>query len=94
MHFRFETTGLKTAEEYVKSLRALKVNAYIGGEKVEHPIDHPMVAPHVNAVAKTYELANMPEHQDTMTAISHITGERVHRHCHISLNNEDLVKKL
>lgn len=87
--------ALKTAQQYVDSLRALKLNAYVGGQKITGSVvDHPAVAPHINTVAKTYELAHRPEHQEVMTAISHLTGERVHRYTHIFQNNDDLVKKI
>lgn len=87
--------ALKTAKDYVDSLRALKLNAWVGGEKITGSVaDHPAIAPHINTVAKTYELAHRPEHQDTMTAISHLTGERIHRYTHIFQNNDDLVKKI
>jgi 4-hydroxybutyryl-CoA dehydratase/vinylacetyl-CoA-Delta-isomerase len=86
---------LKTPEEYVASLRALKIRAYVGGELVEGSVvDHPSVAPHVNTVAKTYELAHVPEHQDLMTATSHLTGERIHRYTHIHQGPDDLIKKI
>lgn len=85
---------LKTPSEYVESLRALKIRAYVGGELVESVVDHPAVAPHVNTVAKTYELAHMPEHQDVMTTVSHLTGERIHRYTHIFQSSDDLVKKI
>jgi 4-hydroxybutyryl-CoA dehydratase/vinylacetyl-CoA-Delta-isomerase len=85
---------LKTPEQYVDSLRALKIRAYVGGERVEEPIDHPLVAPHVNNAAQTYTLAHQPEHEDVMTAVSHLTGERVHRFTHVFQSADDLVKKI
>ena len=85
---------LKSPEQYVESLRALKIRAYVGGEQVDSIVDHPAIAPHINTVAKTYELAHMPEHQDVMTTISHLTGERVHRYTHIFRSADDLVKKI
>ena len=85
---------LKTPEQYVDSLRKLKIRAYVGGERVASVVDHPAIAPHINTVAKTYELAHNPAHQDVMTAISHISGERVHRYTHIFQNADDLVKKI
>ncbi len=85
---------LKTAKQYVDSLRALKIRAYIDGERADSVVDHPMVAPHVNAVAKTYELAHVPEHREIMTATSHLTGETVHRYTHIFQGPDDLVKKI
>ena len=85
---------LKTAEQYVDSLRKLKIRAYVGGERVESVVNHAAIAPHINTVAKTYELAHRPEHRDVMTAISHISGERIHRYTHIFQNADDLVKKI
>ncbi|MFN0154127.1 MAG: 4-hydroxyphenylacetate 3-hydroxylase family protein [Gaiella sp.] len=86
--------ALKTPEEYVESLRALRTRAYVGGERIDSVPDHPQTAPHVNTVAKTYELAHMPEHRDVMTAVSHLTGERIHRYTHIFGSPDDLVKKI
>ena len=33
--------ALKTPEEYVESLRALKIRAYVGGERVDSIVDSP-----------------------------------------------------
>lgn len=85
---------LKTPREYVESLRALKISAYIGGERVENVVDHPAVAPHVNTVAKTYQLAHEAEHEAVMTATSHITGRKIHRYTHVFQNSDDLIKKI
>ena len=85
---------LKTPEQYVESLRVLKIRAYVGGERVDSIVDHPSIAPHINTVAKTYELAHVPAHEDVMTAVSHLTGERIHRYTHIFQNADDLVKKI
>jgi len=85
---------LKTPAQYVNSLRALKLRAYVGGERVENVVDHPAIAPHINTVAKTYELAHKPEYQDVMTVKSHLNGERIHRYTHIFQSADDLVKKI
>ena len=42
----------------------------------------------------TYDLAQLPEYQDLMTAISPYTGKRVNRFTHIHQSTEDLVKKV
>ena len=67
---------LKTPAQYVQSLRDLKIRAYVNGERVASIVDHPAIAPHINTVAKTYELAHQSEHRDVMTVESHLTGER------------------
>lgn len=86
--------SLKTPEEYEESLRKLHLKVYLQGELIENPVDHPIIRPSMNSVKKTYELAQMPEYQDLMTATSHLTGERVNRFCHLHQSTNDLVKKV
>lgn len=85
---------INTAQEYKDSLRALKHKVYVFGKQVEDIVNHPIIQPHINAAAMTYELANRPETQDLVTAISHLTGERISRFTHIHQNTQDLVKKV
>ena len=86
--------SLKTPDQYVQSLRNLKIRAYVNGERIDSIVEHPSIAPHINTVAKTYELAHAPEHRDVMTVESHLTGDRIHRYTHIFQNADDLVKKI
>jgi len=51
---------LKTPEEYVQSLRDMPIRAYVGGERVASIVDSPLIAPHINTVAKTYERRTCP----------------------------------
>ena len=85
---------MKTAEEYVQSLRKLKLNVYFFGKKIENPADFPLTKPSQNSVALTYSLAHDPIYSDLMTATSHLTGEKINRFTHIPQKNEDLVKKV
>jgi len=48
---------LRTAKDYIESLRKLKLNLYLLGEKVENWVDNPIIRPSINAVAMTYKLA-------------------------------------
>jgi len=84
---------LKTAQEYEDSLRNLNLVVHMFGKRVENVVDHPIIRPSMAAVAKTYELAHRPEHEDIMTATSHLTGEKINRFTHIHQNVTDLVKK-
>jgi 4-hydroxybutyryl-CoA dehydratase / vinylacetyl-CoA-Delta-isomerase len=84
---------MKTAEEYVESLRKLNLVVYMFGEKVDNVVDHPIIQPSMNAVAKTYELAGRPEFEDIMTVTSHRTGKKINRFTHIHQSVDDLVKK-
>jgi 4-hydroxybutyryl-CoA dehydratase/vinylacetyl-CoA-Delta-isomerase len=85
---------LKTADQYLESLRKLKLKVYFFGEKIENPADFALTKPSQNSVALTYTLAHDPKYADIMTAKSHLTGERINRFTHIPQSNEDLVKKV
>jgi 4-hydroxybutyryl-CoA dehydratase / vinylacetyl-CoA-Delta-isomerase len=85
--------AMMTAEQYEESLRRLNLVVYMFGEKLENVVDNPIIRPSMNAVAKTYELAHLPEHEDIMTATSHITGKKINRFTHIHQNVRDLVRK-
>lgn len=63
------------------------------GKRLDNVVDNPIIRPSMQAVAKTYELAHRPEYEDIMTAISHITRNKINRFTHIHQSIEDLVKK-
>jgi 4-hydroxybutyryl-CoA dehydratase/vinylacetyl-CoA-Delta-isomerase len=86
--------ALKTREQYIESLRQLNLKVYLMGELVENVVDHPIIKPSMNSVAKTYELAWDPEYEDLMTATSSITGKKINRFTHLHQSPEDLVKKV
>ena len=85
--------SLMTAEEYLDSLRKLNLKVYMFGRRIPAPVDDPIIRPSALAVAKTYELAQDPEHEDLMTARSHLSGEKINRFTHIHQNRDDLLKK-
>ncbi len=87
-----KSTGrIVTGVDYIESLRGRNLNVYLFGERVEEPVDHPMIRPSINAVAQTYDLAF--QHPELATAISPFTGERVNRFLHIATSPEDLVNQ-
>ena len=67
---------LMNAEQYEESLRELNLVVYMFGKRLENIVDDPIIRPSMAAVAKTYEMAHRPEHEDIMTATSHITGKK------------------
>lgn len=83
-----------TSKEYEESLRRMNLNVYLMGEKIDNPVDHPMIRPSMRSVAMTYELAQKPEYQEVMTAISNLTGKRINRFCHLHQSTEDLKNKV
>jgi len=84
-----DLTAIQTGEEYIASLRGRDVDVYLFGERVEEPVDHPIIRPSINAVAKTYDLAM--ENPELASAISPFTGERVNRFLHIAQSVDDVV---
>ena len=81
--------SIRSGIEYIESLRGRNLNVYLFGERVEEPVDHPIIRPSINAVAKTYDLAQ--SNPELATAISPFTGERINRFLHIAESPEDLV---
>lgn len=86
--------ALMTGEQYIESIRKMNMQIYMFGEKVENSIDNPILRPSLNSVKATYDLAQMPEYEDLMTATSSITGQKINRFTHIHQSPEDLVKKV
>ena len=86
--------ALMTGEQYIESIRKMNMQVYMFGKKVDCPVDDPILRPSLNSVRRTYDLAQMPEYQDLMTAISPETGKVINRFTHIHRSTGDLVKKV
>ena len=86
--------ALMTGEQYIESIRKMNMEVYMFGKRVECPVDDPILRPSLNSVRMTYDLAQMPEYQELMTAISPYTGKRVNRFTHIHQSTEDLRNKV
>ena len=84
---------IRTAREYRQSIQEMKRKAYLGGKRIENLMENPTIRTIAEANAKVYELAELPEYQDIMTATSHLTGERVSRALHIFQNTKDLLER-
>jgi 4-hydroxybutyryl-CoA dehydratase/vinylacetyl-CoA-Delta-isomerase len=78
-----------TGEDYIESLRGRNLAVYLFGQRIAEPVDHPLMRPSINAVAKTYDLA--VERPDLASALSPFTGERVNRFLHIATSAEEVV---
>jgi len=85
---------LRTAGEYLESLSKLDLKVWMFGEKVQNIVEHPVIRPSINSVAKTYELAQNDAHSDLMTAVSSLNGERINRFSHLHQSADDLVRKV
>ncbi len=78
-----------TGEDYINSLRNRNLKVYLFGELVEEPVDHPMIRPSINALARTYDLAI--EAPELASVISPFTGERISRFLHVVTSTQDMV---
>jgi 4-hydroxybutyryl-CoA dehydratase/vinylacetyl-CoA-Delta-isomerase len=52
-----DTQRISNGAEYLESLRGRDLRVYLLGERVEDPVEHPVIRPSINAMAATYELA-------------------------------------
>ena len=86
--------ALMTGEQYIESIRNMDIQVYMFGKKIENHVDDPILRPSLNSVRMTYDLAQMPEYEDLMTAVSPATGHRINRFTHIHQSAGDLVKKV
>jgi 4-hydroxybutyryl-CoA dehydratase / vinylacetyl-CoA-Delta-isomerase len=86
--------GLKTKEEYIESIRALKPTAYMFGKKLDNIVDNPRLRAGIEATGATYELANMAENLDLMVTNSPLINEPVSRFTLPPACVEDLVARV
>lgn len=86
--------GLKTKEEYIESIRALKPVAYMFGERITNVVDNPRIRAGIEATGATYELANMAENRDLMVTTSPLINEPVSRFTLPPASVEDLVARV
>ncbi|HMK64924.1 MAG TPA: 4-hydroxyphenylacetate 3-hydroxylase N-terminal domain-containing protein, partial [Thermodesulfobacteriota bacterium] len=82
---------MRTKEQYIQGLKRMKRNLYCDGRLIDR--DDELQVACLNTIATTFDEAARPENQELMTAISHLTGERINRFTHIHQNTDDLHKK-
>jgi len=86
--------GLKTKEQYIESIRALKPTAYMFGERVTNIVDNPRLRAGIEATASTYEMAQMKENKDLFITLSPLINEPVNRFTLPPSGIEDLVARV
>ena len=82
---------MRTFEEYLEGLRAMKPNIHMHGEVVRR--DDPRLMLPMNNIKLTFDLAQDPDLQPLITATSHLSGEKISRFCHIHRSQDDLLIK-
>ena len=78
-----------TGADYIESLRGRNLRVFFLGERVAEPVDHPVIRPSINALARTYDLA--VENPDLATAWSKLSNRRVNRFLHVTESIADVV---
>jgi aromatic ring hydroxylase len=82
---------MRTKEEYIQGLSKMKRNLYMDGQLLDRTDELQMRC--LDVMGTTFDEAWRPENQDLMTAVSHLTGERINRFTHIHQNADDLHRK-
>ena len=80
---------ISSAADYRASLRGRHLAVHLMGERVAEPLDHPVIAPSINAMAATYELAT--QDPELGSAQSALTGSPVNRFLHVTGSAADVV---
>jgi 4-hydroxybutyryl-CoA dehydratase / vinylacetyl-CoA-Delta-isomerase len=83
--------GIKTREDYLVALRALRPNIYKFGELIEDVTTHPATKRTVESHARAYDAANAPELADIYTTTSIFTDEKIVRWNSMMNSSEDLI---
>jgi 4-hydroxybutyryl-CoA dehydratase/vinylacetyl-CoA-Delta-isomerase len=84
---------MKTAQEYIQSLEGVKRQLYILGEKIENPLQHPILKPSLNALAKTYTIAQDPSYTELFVRTG-VDGKPVNCFTSVHRDTRDLVNKV
>jgi 4-hydroxybutyryl-CoA dehydratase/vinylacetyl-CoA-Delta-isomerase len=82
--------ALKTAKEYLDSMKKLSPRVYCGGKWVKNLLNNKITRSMVMANAAIYELAEDPKYKEVMVGTSHLTGEPINRNLNVARNIHDL----
>ena len=86
--------ALKTKAEYIESLKKLKPNIYMLGEKVDKVWDNPLFQSTLNLLGATHDFSFDPEYKALSVVHSPLINEPVRRlNSHIQTAKEDAVIK-
>ncbi len=80
-----------TSDQYRERMYKMRKNIYMGGELIGR--DDPRLKPGLDLIANSFDQVNDPAVKNVITTKSHLTGEEIHRLCHIHQSSDDLLKK-
>lgn len=84
---------MKTTQDFVASLHGLNHKVYVLGERVENAIEHPILRPSLNALAKTYELAHEPRYTGLFVRRG-LDGDPINCFTSLHQGTQDLLNKV
>jgi aromatic ring hydroxylase len=82
---------MRTKEQHIQGLGKMKRNVYFNGSLIDRTDE--LQLPCLDTIGTTFDEAAKPENEGLMTAISHLTGEKINRFTHIHMSKDDLHKK-
>lgn len=82
--------ALKTYEEYIASLKAMRPNIHKFDELIEDVTTHPATRLTIEGHAKSFRLYDDPKEKEILTMASHLTGEPISRYLSIIRSPEDM----
>ena len=80
---------MRTSQQYLNSLFAMKKNIYLDGELIGR--DDPRIVRASKAIQLTFDLAEDPKYKKWLVTTSHLTGKPINRFTHIHQSQEDLL---
>lgn len=83
--------AVKTREDYIKSLKAMRPNVYKFGKLIDDVTTNPMTRRTVESHARGFDASNDPEYAEDFTTVSTFTGEKIHRWNGMMENMEDVI---
>ncbi len=86
--------AIKTREDYVAALRAMRPNVYKYGELIQDVTTHPATKRTVESHARNYDAANDPELADMYTKTSLFGGEKILRWNTMMQSSDDLINNM
>jgi 4-hydroxybutyryl-CoA dehydratase / vinylacetyl-CoA-Delta-isomerase len=83
-----------TSAEYRESLRRYRPRVWLDGQSIESVADAPQLAPGINALGVSYDMALREELRPLMQAVQGSSGKSVNRMLHVDASSADLLNKL
>ena len=86
--------GIRTGAQYLVGLKSRKPEVWLGGEKVEDIVNHPVFKQPILEIAKLYDMQFDPAYQEKITHICEETGERISNAFLVPKSSEDIKKRV